>query len=135
MSLFSNRLRHHSHDMYHTGFNRVCYRSHRRSRCQATTWKIRYHHSEPKVSSSTFVTRVVMVPTRTMNLEVELSLPSKEGLNVNSVISILAKLCSKLEVNGMLVRYEDVLILSVFRSSTSAPSSMPRHALWQSLGY
>ena len=36
-----------------------------------------------------FTTKVVKVPTRTMNIEVELSLPSKEGLNVSSVISIL----------------------------------------------
>ena len=34
-------------------------------------------------------TTMVIVPTRTMNLEVELNLPSKEGLNVKSVFSHL----------------------------------------------
>jgi regulator of protease activity HflC (stomatin/prohibitin superfamily) len=69
-----------------------------------------------------FVTRVVMVPTRTMNLEVELSLPSKEGLNVNSVISILYKIDRNQApdvIRNVGSNYEDVLILSVFRSAAS----------------
>ena len=69
-----------------------------------------------------FTTKVVKVPTRTMNIEVELSLPSKEGLNVNSVISILYnieqdKARDVIENVGM--NYENILILSVFRSAAS----------------
>ncbi len=68
------------------------------------------------------LTKVVIVPTRTMNLEVELSLPSKEGLNVNSVISILYNIDeskAKEVIENVGLGYEDILILSVFRSSAS----------------
>jgi prohibitin 1 len=69
-----------------------------------------------------FITKVVKVPTRTMNLEVELSLPSKEGLNVSSVISILYKIDQEKArdiIKDVGPNYEDILILSVFRSSAS----------------
>lgn len=36
-----------------------------------------------------FTTIVIKAPTRTVNMEVNLNLPSKEGLNINSGISIL----------------------------------------------
>ena len=36
-----------------------------------------------------FTTTLVKIPTRTVNREVKLNLPSKEGLNVSSQISIL----------------------------------------------
>ena len=69
-----------------------------------------------------FITKVVKVPTRTMNLEVELSLPSKEGLNVNSIISILYKIDQEYTPNvikNVGPHYEDVLILFAFRSAAS----------------
>ena len=68
-----------------------------------------------------FVTRVVKTPTRTVNLEVNLSIPSKEGLNIGSQISILYK------VNKERVPYliEDIgsnyeeIIRNVFRSASA----------------
>ncbi|MDG1312802.1 MAG: SPFH domain-containing protein, partial [Schleiferiaceae bacterium] len=41
------------------------------------------------VGVNPLITRVITVPTRTVNLEVPLYLPSKEGLNVLAEISIL----------------------------------------------
>ena len=79
-------------------------------------------HEPGTVVVNPFITKVVKVPTRTMNLEVELSLPSKEGLNVNSIISILYKIDEKQAANvikNVGPHYEDVLILSVFRSAAS----------------
>jgi regulator of protease activity HflC (stomatin/prohibitin superfamily) len=69
-----------------------------------------------------FVTEIIRVPTQTVNLEVRLSLPSKEGLNINSEISILYrvkpdKAPSVIENIGR--NYEDVVILSVFRSAAA----------------
>lgn len=67
-------------------------------------------------------TKVVKIPTRTMNLEVELNLPSKEGLNVNSVISILYNIDREKArdiIKDVGLNYEDVLILSVFRSAAA----------------
>jgi regulator of protease activity HflC (stomatin/prohibitin superfamily) len=67
-------------------------------------------------------TKMVIVPTRTMNLEVELNLPSKEGLNVKSVISILYNIDQSRArdvIEHVGLQYEDILILSVFRSSAS----------------
>ena len=79
-------------------------------------------HQPGTVVVNPFITTVVKVPTRTMNLEVELSLPSKEGLNVNSIISILYKIDQDQAPNvikNVGPDYEDVLILSVFRSAAS----------------
>lgn len=79
-------------------------------------------HAPGTVIVNPFITKVVKVPTRTMNLEVELSLPSKEGLNVNSIISILYKIDQEQAPNvikNVGPHYEDVLILSVFRSAAS----------------
>lgn len=69
-----------------------------------------------------FSTMVVRVPTRTINLEVRLDLPSKEGLTIQSEISILyhlerEKIPSILESVGE--DYEQNLILGVFRSATA----------------
>ncbi len=69
-----------------------------------------------------FISQVVKIPTRTVNLEVKINLPSKEGLNVNSEISILyhivpEKAISVIESVGE--DYEDVMILSVFRSAAA----------------
>lgn len=71
-------------------------------------------------------TNVVKVPTRTMNMEVGLSLPSKEGLNVNSEISILYRI-EPSEARNIIqevgVDYENVLIMSVFRSAAADVSA------------
>lgn len=66
--------------------------------------------------------RVLKVPTRTVNLEVALNLPSEEGLNVRSEISILysidpAMAPKILETVGL--DYESVFILSTFRSAAA----------------
>jgi prohibitin 1 len=69
-----------------------------------------------------FTTRIIKVPIRTMNIEINSNLPSKEGLNVGSVISILYRIepgqaSSIIEKIGM--NYEEVLITSVFRSAAA----------------
>lgn len=61
-------------------------------------------------------------PLRTKNLEVSLDLPSREGLNVSSEISILyridgSKATEILQSIGL--NYEQALILPVFRSSAA----------------
>lgn len=65
---------------------------------------------------------MIKLPVRTINIEIESNLPSKEGLNVNSVISILYRLQQEkapaiLENIGK--NYEDVVIKSVFRSASA----------------
>jgi regulator of protease activity HflC (stomatin/prohibitin superfamily) len=73
-----------------------------------------------------FTTTIIKLPTRTMNLEVRLPLPSKEGLTVQSDVSILyrmegsyaPKIVEKLGKN-----YEQVVILPVFRSAVADISS------------
>lgn len=69
-----------------------------------------------------FTTRVIKLPIRTMNMEISSSLPSKEGLNVAAVISILYRIepnkaPSIIETLGM--NYDDVVINSVFRSASA----------------
>lgn len=69
-----------------------------------------------------FITTILKVPIRTVNVEINSNLPSKEGLNVGSVISILYRIeadkaASIIENIGM--NYEEVLITSVFRSSAA----------------
>lgn len=74
------------------------------------------------VGINPFISRIVRVPTRTVNLEVRLNLPSKEGLNVNSEISILYHIESSKapELIATVGKdYEDVMILSVFRSAAA----------------
>ncbi len=46
-------------------------------------------HSQGMVLLNPFTTTVIKVPTKTVNKEVKLNLPSKEGLNVAAEISIL----------------------------------------------
>lgn len=69
---------------------------------------------------------IITFPLRTKNLEVSLDLPSKEGLNVSSEISILYRLEPQkasqiLQSIGM--TYEQALILPVFRSSAADVTS------------
>lgn len=69
-----------------------------------------------------FVSVIINMPVRTVNLEVILDLPSKEGLNVNAEISILyridgRKATSIIENIGR--NYEQTVILPVFRASAA----------------
>ena len=68
------------------------------------------------------ITKLVKIPTRTVNQEVRLNLPSKEGLNVRAEISILYH-CEKAKsidiINDVGVNFEEVLILSTFRSASA----------------
>ena len=41
-------------------------------------------YSQGPVGFNPFTTKVIKAPTRTVNMEVNLNLPSKEGLNINS---------------------------------------------------
>ena len=67
-------------------------------------------------------TKIIKLPVRTVNIEISSNLPSKEGLNVRSVISILYHIkkenaASIIENIG--TNYEDVVIKSVFRSASA----------------
>ena len=68
-----------------------------------------------------FVTTVVRTPVRTVNLEIQLNLPSKEGLNINSTISILYRI-EKEQVPTLIETvgngYEPI-IRNVFRSAAA----------------
>lgn len=69
-----------------------------------------------------FITRIITLPIRTVNLEVKLSLPSKEGLNVESEISILYHIDKDKATNVIATigaDYESILILPVFRASAA----------------
>lgn len=85
--------------------------------------KIKDKIYEPgRIAYNPFNTVLYRVPTRTVNLEVRLALPSKEGLNVNAEISILYRIkpssaIKVVEEVGM--SYENTLILSVFRSKSA----------------
>lgn len=69
-----------------------------------------------------FTTKVIKVPTRTVNLEISTGLPSKEGLTIKSEISILYRIEAKNAVSvleSIGLNYEDVIILPVFRSASA----------------
>ena len=73
-----------------------------------------------------FVATVVKVPVRTVNLEVNSSLPTKEGVNVQAEISILYRAEPKKVPNLLRTvgrRFEKNLILPVFRSAVADVSS------------
>lgn len=72
------------------------------------------------------VTRIMRVPVRTVNLEMALALPSQEGLNVQSEISILYRVVPEAapKVMAELGRnYEQAVIQSVFRSAAADVSA------------
>jgi prohibitin 1 len=73
-----------------------------------------------------FTTVVLIEPVRTINLEMALDLPSKEGLTIRSDISILyriekAAMPQVLEEIG--TNYEQILIASTFRSAAADVSA------------
>lgn len=66
--------------------------------------------------------RLIRVPIRTVNREVRLNLPSKEGLNVKAEISILYHIEKEMVpdiIEEIGTDYENVVILSVFRSASA----------------
>jgi prohibitin 1 len=74
------------------------------------------------VAFNPLTSKVIKVPIQTQNLEIASSLPSKEGLNVQSVISILYRVKAEkvpdiLESIG--TNYEDAVISSIFRSASA----------------
>lgn len=74
------------------------------------------------VSFNPLFSRVVKIPTRTENLEVKLSLPSKDGLNIRAEVSILYHIRSENApeiIAEIGPDYEDVVILSVLRSAAA----------------
>lgn len=69
-----------------------------------------------------FISTVITAPVRTVNLQINMILPSKEGLNVNAEISILYKIKTE-ELPKILEQigfgFEEELISPVFRSSAA----------------
>lgn len=71
-------------------------------------------------------TTITKLPTRTMNIEVRTPLPSKEGLTVQSDVSILYRLEGQYApqiVEKLGKNYEQVVILPVFRSAVADVSA------------
>lgn len=71
-----------------------------------------------------FITKVIKLPTRTVNRELSINLPSKEGLTINSDISILYYLEPEMapfiiQKVGTTHREVDQVITSVFRSAAA----------------
>ncbi|MEZ4760620.1 MAG: prohibitin family protein [Flavobacteriales bacterium] len=74
------------------------------------------------VGLNPFTTRVLKVPVRTVNREIQLALPSKEGLNVQCDISILYRVEPALVpqiIEQIGTDYEQAVIVSVFRSAAA----------------
>ena len=74
------------------------------------------------VTFNPFTTTILKVPVRTVNQEVSLSLPSKEGLTIQSEISILYNVQKNrvpLLIEEVGKNFDRVLILSVFRSAAA----------------
>lgn len=73
-----------------------------------------------------FITNLLRLPIRTVNIEVKLNLPSKEGLTIASEISILYSI-DKDKIQDILSQvgpdYENQLILPVFRSASADVSA------------
>ncbi len=83
------------------------------------------HDPGPVVINPLF-TKMIRVPVRTVNLEVRLSLPSQEGLNVQAEVSILYRVKSD-QVREVLLEigpdYERSVILATFRSAAADVAS------------
>jgi prohibitin 1 len=73
-----------------------------------------------------FTSTIVKVSTQTENLEVGLSIPSKEGLNISAEVSILYNLQARKTpdiLRSIGLDYEANIILPVFRSAVADVSS------------
>lgn len=66
-------------------------------------------------------TRILMMPVGTRNIEINLNLPSKEGLNINSNISILYRIEKKMvpEIIQTIGNGYEQIITNVFRSASA----------------
>lgn len=74
------------------------------------------------VGFNPFVTRIIKMPVTTENIEITSNLPSKEGLNVAAVISILYRIQpdkAPAILENIGVNYEEIVITSVFRSASA----------------
>lgn len=74
------------------------------------------------VGFNPLLTTIIKVPTRTINIEVRMALPSKEGLTIQSDVSILYRVEGEqvpkiVETIGR--NYEEIVILPVFRSAAA----------------
>jgi len=79
-------------------------------------------YSSGAVGFNPFFATVIKVPVRTMNMEISSNLPSKEGLNVGAIISILYRIKPDHAVEvveNIGLNYEQVVINSVFRSASA----------------
>lgn len=78
-------------------------------------------HGQGALAYNPFITRVIKPSIQTTNLELNINLPSKEGLSINSVISILYKVEKKKVINlieNYGLEYEPI-VASVFRSASA----------------
>ena len=74
------------------------------------------------VTYNPFTTRIIKISTQTDNIEVNLDLPSKEGLTIKSQISILYHVKPEMApsiLENIGLDYERTVILTVFRSAAS----------------
>jgi prohibitin 1 len=69
-----------------------------------------------------FLSRIIRVPVRTVNLAINANLPSKEGLTIQSEISILYRIKTS-ELPNILrntgLDFQEVVILPIFRSAAA----------------
>lgn len=90
---------------------------------KSTLGKLKHKTYQPGVHMvNPFITNMMRIPTRTVNREVKLNLPSREGLNVNAEISILYHIKPEMApdvIETVGRNYERVMILSVFRSASA----------------
>lgn len=73
-----------------------------------------------------FISTIIKLPVRTVNMEVRLPLPSKEGLTVQSEVSILYRMEGSYApsvIENLGKNYEEVVIIPVFRSAVADVSS------------
>lgn len=79
-------------------------------------------HPPGAVGFNPFTATVIKLPISTMNMEITSNLPSKEGLNVGAVISILYRIKPDYApeiIENIGINYENVVINSVFRSAAA----------------
>jgi len=77
-------------------------------------------------SFNPFVSRIIKISTMTENLEVDLNIPSKEGLTIKSEVSILYNIDGKKApsiLRSIGTDYERNVILPVFRSAVADVTS------------
>src|SRR6185437_3330238 len=78
-------------------------------------------------SYNLFTTRIITLPITLNNMDVTLDLPSKEGLLVSTQISVLYRIKAEFVPNIISTigdtNYEEVIVMSVFRSAAANVSS------------